>query len=93
MGQINRGEPGGKTVGTSSTSLLEANTKRVKFSIFNPNTYSVWMAAGVAALLNKGGWLSPGGKFDVNDPNEACLAWNGIAAASNGVTWLEFLEP
>jgi len=92
-GRYTAGEPGGKAVGTSSTALLEENKKRGKISFYNPNTYAVWLAAGVDALLNKGAWLSPGGSLDINDPDEARLAWNGIAASSNDIAWLAFMKP
>lgn len=92
-GRIIAGEPGGATVGTGSTALLVENKKRAAISFYNPNTYAVWLAAGVAALSSKGAWLSPGGSLDVNDPDQARLAWNGIAAASNAISWLEWLTP
>lgn len=92
-GRFIRGAPGGATVGTSSTSLLVANEKRGGISFYNPNTYAVWLAAEDAALSSKGAWLSPGGSLDEDDPDKARLAWNGIAAASNAVTWIEWLEP
>ena len=70
------------TIDTSSTVILASNTNRVYALIVNDSNATIYLAIGVAAVLNKGIRINAnGGSYEVTSNNLNVGSINGISAA------------
>ena len=80
-----------KSVGSSTTAIIAANTARKYLAIVNDSDEAVYLGLGVSAVMNKGIRLNPnGGTFEINALNLCTGAINGICTSgSKNVTVTE----
>lgn len=85
------GTPAAITVGTSSASILAANSVRKGLIITNQSANKIFLGLGTAAVINAGICLLPGGQWNMNEYCFTTLVINAIAsAASSAGTLQEF---
>lgn len=74
--------PENKSIGSSTTEILEANTARKYLAIVNDSNEAIYLAFGVDAVMNKGIRLNAnGGVFEAVGTNVTQQAIDGICAS------------
>ncbi len=74
--------PANKSIGSSTTEILAANTNRKYFCIVNDSNETIYLALGADAVMNKGIRLNAnGGCFEAVGTNMTQQAIDGICAS------------
>jgi hypothetical protein len=83
------GAPGSVTVGTTTTTVVEARPAREYLSVHNNGSAVVYLALGADAEMNKGIRLPSGGSYEINYTNLFVGEVNAISSASTVVCFQE----
>jgi hypothetical protein len=88
--KVSKLTPGSTAVGTTSATVVPANTNRKYLTIVNDGDSNLYLSIGTTAILGKGIPLLPGGCFEMNLTNLMTGAVTGITSiASMGACWSE----